>query len=129
MQEIIKRVSDRAATALLGELPQTEALEAAETRVRTAIADEFDTIFTQLGTDPHYGDVFTAAEGFAAAHEGEPLFCIRGRDELAPAAIDFYAELANSNQCDPSVMARIVNAEGKFREWQSQNGDEVHRPD
>ena len=60
---------------------------------------------------------------------GEPLFLLRGKDSLAPAAIDLYANLCHIAHADPKHTEGAQAAAAEVRIWQRMNAETTRTPD
>jgi len=63
-----------------------------------------------------------------ATGSGEPVFVIRAKDILGPAAILAYASLADDT-ATPEFMEALHDLEGEFHAWRAANPDEIKVPD
>lgn len=64
----------------------------------------------------------------AALHDDEPWFFLRAQDELAPDAVEFYADKLERNglHAQSREVRRFAH---RMREWQVANPDKVKLPD
>lgn len=63
------------------------------------------------------------------AYDGEPLFCIRGRDRLAIPCATYYLHLASFSDVDPKVAPAVAEDMDAFAEWQRSNSHLLKYPD
>ena len=57
--------------------------------------------------------------------EDEPVFLIRAQDKVAPAALEFYADLAAGHGASQQVINSVVTHAQAMRAWQRENGSKV----
>lgn len=61
--------------------------------------------------------------------EDEPLFVLRGQDQLAPQAVHNYSSICAANAVDPEQQAAVHTALANFKVWQRDNPNSVKLPD
>ena len=61
--------------------------------------------------------------------DDEPLLLLRGRDLLAPEAMDYYLKLREDRGADPIAQSRLREDIEQMRLWQSQHSDRTRMPD
>lgn len=87
--------------------------------------------FVLIGHDEKFGEIYARCEeGMlipSVARDGEPCFVIRGRDALAPGAIDSYADHANTNDLR-NIGERVEGVAYRVQNWQRENHGFVHNP-
>lgn len=76
----------------------------------------------------HEGDRETTMRFINSAHEGEPLFVIRGRDALAIPVLRAYLEECKRHELWGQEL-RADEHLTRFRDWQAQNAKLTHLPD
>lgn len=61
--------------------------------------------------------------------DDEPVFILRGQDQLTPAAIHEYADLCRAAGADGAHVAGVRSAADAIGRWQREHADRVKLPD
>lgn len=61
--------------------------------------------------------------------EDEPLFIVRGKDRLAPALIEKYANLAEDYGASEEFVNEIWSLYWEMKDWQHAHPDRIKVPD
>lgn len=89
-----------------------------------------DLLTIDLLTRGHEADAFNAIRYVRDAHEGEPLFVIRGRDMLAIPAITYYSHLTRvENPHNAGMIPQIDRHRDRFQDWQRGNPQALKHAD
>lgn len=135
LHTLINRVAERARSLATEETerinrPNVTRLEAAkaasdaaETSVRRAFAE-----LVELGRDDKFGIV--VAERGSPAFDGEMVFVVRGRDEVAPTVVRCYSKITEQSERGRAEVADATREVAhRLVEWQGRNFDRVHAAD
>lgn len=77
----------------------------------------------------HDVDKYPKVKELLGIPQDEPIFIIRGKDELAVMAVIHYRNLAAGAQCTRSFLDDLAEVREDFRRFASEHRDKMRRPD
>jgi hypothetical protein len=57
--------------------------------------------------------------------EDEPVFLIRGKDKVAPFAVDAWADIAEAAGARPNIVNAARRQAQAMRDWQAEHGNQT----